>query len=94
MGSPYTQSEQAPADGAAPSNLVVQEINGMFYYYDATQIPAVATFPAAGYPPPQGYQPQQSQHVPPGVALQHGMMTPSPDGFYYAQPQQGMVYYP
>ena len=34
-------------------NLVAQEVNGMVYYYDATQIPAVATFPA--YQQPQSY---------------------------------------
>lgn len=73
------------SDAAQPANLVAQEVNGMVYYYDASQIPAVATFPA--YPPPQSYPMQQVN--------MGGMMTPSPDGFYYPQTQsQGVVYYP
>lgn len=59
----------------------------MVYYYDATQIPAVATFPA--YPQPPAYPMQQTG----GVMGMGGMMTPSPDGFYYPQAQQGVVYY-
>lgn len=73
------------ADPAQANSLVAQEVNGMVYYYDASQIPAVATFPA--YQPPQPYPMQQVN--------MGGMMTPSPDGFYYSQPpQQGVVYYP
>ena len=61
----------------------------MVYYYDAAQIPAVATFPA--YQAPPSYPMQQVG----GVVGMGGMMTPSPDGFYYPQaPQQGVVYYP
>lgn len=89
--SPYGHAAQldaaSPPQGQPPS-LVAQEVNGMVYYYDSTQIPAVATFPA--YTVPQTY-PMQPMG---GVALQHGMMTPSPDGFYYPQPQQAVVYYP
>jgi hypothetical protein len=66
------------------ANLVAQEVNGMVYYYDASQIPAVATFPA--YPPSQPYPMQQVN--------MGGMMTPSPDGFFYPQAPQGVVYYP
>jgi len=69
------------------ANLVAQEVNGMVYYYDATQIPAVATFPA--YQQPQSYPMQQVG----GVVGMGGMMTPSPDGFYYPQAPQGVVYY-
>lgn len=79
-----------PADAAqagAP-NLVAQEVNGMVYYYDATQIPAVASFPA--YSTPQAYPMQPVG----GVVGMGGMMTPSPDGFYYPQGTQGVVYYP
>jgi hypothetical protein len=92
-GAPPQQAGYAPPtqpDAAAgtqqngQSNLVAQEVNGMVYYYDASQIPAVATFPA--YPAPQPYPMQQVN--------MGGMMTPSPDGFYYPQPSQGVVYYP
>ncbi|TVY68620.1 hypothetical protein LSUE1_G008917 [Lachnellula suecica] len=79
---PQSQSE------AAPQNLVAQEVNGMVYYYDAAQIPAVATFPA--YQQPPSFPMQQVG----GVVGMGGMMTPSPDGFYYPQQPQGVVYYP
>ncbi|KAH8602162.1 CASC3/Barentsz eIF4AIII binding-domain-containing protein [Bisporella sp. PMI_857] len=74
-------------------NLVAQEVNGMVYYYDPAQLPTVTTFP--GYPPPQPYpmQPIGGQPVG-GVVGMGGMMTPSPDGFYYAQAPPGVVYYP
>lgn len=82
---PFSQPNQQ----ADTSNLVAQEVNGMVYYYDAAQIPAVATFPA--YQAPPSYPMQQVG----GVVGMGGMMTPSPDGFYYPQaPQQGVVYYP
>ncbi|RAL61408.1 hypothetical protein DID88_009338 [Monilinia fructigena] len=70
----------------APQNLVAQEVNGMVYYYDAAQISSVPSFP--GYQQPQQYPMQQVG----GVVGMGGMMTPSPDGFYYPQ-QQGVVYY-
>ena len=73
-----------PGQSQDAQNLVAQEVNGMVYYYDAAQIPAVATFPA--YQQPQSYPMQ-----PVGGVV--GMMTPSPDGFYFPQ-QQGVVYYP
>jgi hypothetical protein len=87
----FTQS--VPADPALQAqagapNLVAQEVNGMVYYYDATQIPAVATFPA--YTAPPSYPAQQVG----GVVGMGGMMTPSPDGFYYPQPAPGVMYYP
>ena len=66
------------------SNLVAQEVNGMVYYYDASQIPSVSSYPS--YSAPQPYQPSVM-----GVG---GMVTPSPDGFYYPQHASGMVYYP
>lgn len=80
---PGTQPGQSPGDAAAP-NLVAQEVNGMVYYYDASQLPQMPTYPpysaAQGYPGPNG------------VMNLNGMVTPSPDGFYYQQP--GAVYYP
>ena len=87
---PFPQASQ-PSDDTSPAgvqNLVAQEVNGMVYYYDAAQIPAVATFPA--YQQPQSYPMQQVG----GVVGMGGMMTPSPDGFYYPQATQGVVYYP
>ena len=87
----FSQPPPPPSDNAsqAPQNLVAQEGNGMVYYYDAAQIPAVATFPAY-QPPPQSFPMQQVG----GVVGMGGMMTPSPDGFYYPQQPQGVVYYP
>lgn len=89
---------QPPSYGPGPQtnmaqqgqpNLVAQEANGMVYYYDAAQIPAaVAAFPP--YTSPQSYSMQPIG----GASLQHGMMTPSPDGFYYPQAPQAVVYYP
>jgi hypothetical protein len=85
----YGQTAQPDAaQQGQPSNLVAQEVNGMVYYYDAAQIPAVAAFPSYASPP--AYPVQQIG----GVSLQHGMMTPSPDGFYYPQPPPAVVYYP
>lgn len=91
--SSFPQSTTQPSDPATSQpnvqNLVAQEVNGMVYYYDATQIPAVAAFPA--YPPSQSFPMQQVG----GVVGMGGMMTPSPDGFYggYSQGPQGVVYY-
>ncbi|KAK2609273.1 hypothetical protein QQS21_002208 [Conoideocrella luteorostrata] len=87
---PSSQPEQAPSaqghghNPSTGSNLVAQEVNGMVYYYDASQIA-----PANSYPPysaPQSFQPS--------VMGMGGMVTPSPDGFYYPQHAPGMVYYP
>lgn len=83
-----TQSDASVPQPGAQNGLVAQEVNGMVYYYDASQLPPVATFSA--YPTAQPYPMQQVG----GVAIQHGMMTPSPDGFYYPQPPPGVVYYP
>ncbi|TAQ89424.1 hypothetical protein B7494_g2253 [Chlorociboria aeruginascens] len=87
--SSYSQPPDSQSDNSASNvqNLVAQEVNGMVYYYDAAQIPAVATFSA--YQP----QPYPMQQVG-GVVGMGGMMTPSPDGFYYPQAPQGVVYYP
>ncbi|KAB5525727.1 CASC3/Barentsz eIF4AIII binding-domain-containing protein [Coniochaeta sp. 2T2.1] len=90
-GYPQQQQQQDPSgaqangQGAPAPNLVAQEVNGMVYYYDATQLPAVPSYPA--YAPPQAYVP--------GVMNMGGMVTPSPDaGFYYPPAPGGMVYYP
>lgn len=85
------QPDQGPAshghghNPSSGSNLVAQEVNGMVYYYDASQIAPVSSYPPP-YSAPQGYQPS--------VMGMGGMVTPSPDGFYYPQHASGMVYYP
>lgn len=90
---PPVQQPDAPASNAqvppTGGNLVAQEVNGMVYYYDASQLaPPVnpyPSYPAAGQP----YQPS--------VMGMGGMVTPSPDGYYYPQggpPPPGMMYYP
>ena len=84
---PQGQQETTPVSAGGVQNLIAQEANGMVYYYDASQIPAVANFQ---YQQPQPYPMQQVG----GVVGMGGMMTPSPDGFYYPQPPQGVVYYP
>ncbi|KAG6036036.1 hypothetical protein E4U41_005832 [Claviceps citrina] len=87
---PQSQPEQGPSiqghehNASSSSNLVAQEVNGMVYYYDASQIAPVNPYPS--YSAPQNYQP--------GVMGMGGMVTPSPDGFYYPQHASGMVYYP
>ncbi|KAK7429598.1 hypothetical protein QQZ08_003793 [Neonectria magnoliae] len=86
---PQNQHEQlVQGNGQNPASnpgLVAQEVNGMVYYYDASQLPPpVNNYPT--YSAPQGYQPN--------VMGMGGMMTPSPDGFYYPQQAPGMVYYP
>lgn len=87
---PQPQSEgptsQPNGQGTPGSNLVAQEVNGMVYYYDASQLPPVATY--TPYPAPQGYP------VPGGVVGMNGMVTPSPDGYYYPPSGPGVVYYP
>ena len=50
------------------NNLVAQEVNGMVYYFDPSQMQPPTTFPP--YPPAQTY-PTSSMGM-------HGMMTPSP----------------
>ncbi|KAK0636329.1 CASC3/Barentsz eIF4AIII binding-domain-containing protein [Bombardia bombarda] len=77
----------AQANGQVPpaqGGLVAQEVNGMVYYYDQSQLPTMAVFPS--FPPTQPYAP--------GVVGMGGMIAPSPDAFYYQrQPAPGMVYY-
>ncbi len=74
-----------PGGQTAPGqNLVAQEVNGMVYYYDASQLPPVASYPS--YPGPQGFVPS--------LVGMGGPVTPGPEtGFYYPQTTPGMVYY-
>ncbi|KAI1129096.1 hypothetical protein F5Y10DRAFT_162502 [Nemania abortiva] len=73
-------STQSVGPNSQNSNLVVQEHNGMFYYYDASQLPPMAPY---AYSAPQAYPV-------PNVGMS-GMVAPSSDGYYYPTPG---VYYP
>ncbi|KAL3953182.1 hypothetical protein ACCO45_013125 [Purpureocillium lilacinum] len=82
---PQNQAEQAPQGGMpGPTSLVAQEVNGMVYYYDTSQMQPVGSYPP--YSAPQAFQPS--------VMGMGGMVTPSPDAFYYPQQAPGMMYYP
>ncbi|KAI9694789.1 MAG: hypothetical protein M1822_000405 [Bathelium mastoideum] len=77
---PNASSEaNASTNGASQSNMVAHEQNGMVYYYDPSQL----------YNQGEGNFPTGSYAVP-GMG---GMMTPSPDGYYYPQAPSGPVYY-
>lgn len=82
-------TSSTPQDGRqgppANSNLVAQEVNGMVYYYDASHMQPVNAYQST-YPAPQSYQPS--------VLGMGGMVTPSPDTYYYTQAAPNMVYYP
>jgi hypothetical protein len=77
------QPDTAASQPVASASLVAQEVNGMVYYYDASQLPPAAAFPTY---PAQSYPLQQVN--------MGGMITPSPDGFYYPHAPQAVVYYP
>lgn len=88
-----TPASQPNGQNTPNSNLVAQEANGMVYYYDASQLPPPPPPPPPmttynPYPPPQGYP------MPGGVVGMNGMVTPSPDGYYYPPSGPGVVYYP
>ncbi|KAI0479937.1 hypothetical protein F4859DRAFT_454211 [Xylaria cf. heliscus] len=71
---------QSAGQNSQNPNLVAQEVNGMVYYYDASQLAPMAPYT---YPTSQGYPM-------PNVGM-NGMVTPSPDAYYYSPPG---VYYP
>ncbi|KAF2091900.1 hypothetical protein K490DRAFT_70624 [Saccharata proteae CBS 121410] len=74
-----TVPAQAASSSVPPTGMVAHEQNGMVYYYDPSQL----------YTPVDGYA--QAGYTVPGMG---GMMTPSPDGYYYPQvPQPGTVFY-
>lgn len=86
---PTSVPQEVTSQQEGPTGIVSQVVNGMTFYYDAAQIPAVAAVPS--YQQAQPYPMQQFG----GVVGMGGMMTPSPDGFYVPQQQpQGAVYYP
>lgn len=80
---PQNMMDPNAAQGVG-SNMVAQEANGMVYYYDSTHMPPMNAYQP--YTAPQGYQP--------GVMGMGGIVTPSPDGYYYPQATPGMVYFP
>ncbi|KAH8157149.1 hypothetical protein CIB48_g11099 [Xylaria polymorpha] len=86
-GSQPGQQHQGEISGAQSAgqnsqnpNLITQEVNGMVYYYDASQLAPMAPYT---YPTSQGYPM-------PNVGM-NGIVTPSPEGYYYHPPG---VYYP
>ncbi|CAI4215385.1 unnamed protein product [Parascedosporium putredinis] len=81
-----SQASTAPAfANAQGQGPIAQEVNGMVYYYDPSQMQAVN--PYQNYPGPQGYVP--------GMVSMPGMVAPNPESYYpYPQTAQGMVYYP
>ncbi|KAF2488451.1 hypothetical protein BU16DRAFT_473911 [Lophium mytilinum] len=82
MPVPPPPTSTAPTS-APPPAMMAYEQNGMTYYYDPSQM---YQQPAEGYAP--------ASYAVPGMG---GMMTPSPDGYYYPQvpvPAQGQVFYP
>ncbi|POS83923.1 hypothetical protein EPUL_004118 [Erysiphe pulchra] len=83
---PQTSQAENPPPQAGIQSLISQEINGMVYYYDPAQIPAIATYPAYQHHP--SYPIQQVGNV--GI----GVMAPNPEGYYYANTPQGIVYHP
>ncbi|OTA84026.1 hypothetical protein M434DRAFT_83517 [Hypoxylon sp. CO27-5] len=86
QGQPQGETPQPNGQSTPNSNLVAQEVNGMVYYYDASQLPPMAAY--TPYPAPQGYP------MPGGVVGMNGMVTPSPDGYYFPPSAPGVVYYP
>lgn len=81
-----TPPNQPNGQSTPNPNLVAQEVNGMVYYYDASQLPPMPAY--TPYPAPQGYP------MPGGVVGMNGMVTPSPDGYYFPPSAPGVVYYP
>lgn len=67
-------------------SLIAQEVNGMVYYFDAAQIPAITSL--------QSYQNSPSYPIQQVASVGMGVMTPSIDGFYYTQAPQGIMYHP
>lgn len=76
----------APGQHQQPTAMVAYEQNGMTYYVDSSQMPMYAAAPTQGM---EGYA--QASYAVPGMG---GMMTPSPEGYYYQPVTAGAgVYY-
>jgi hypothetical protein len=78
--------QQPDASAAAQASLVAHEQNGMVYYYNPNDVYQGAPAPPAS----EGFN-QAGNYTMPGMG---GMMTPTPDGYYYPQVPQGAIYYP
>ncbi|RKF54299.1 hypothetical protein OnM2_098017 [Erysiphe neolycopersici] len=83
---PQTSQTENPLPQAGVQSLISQEINGMVYYYDPAQIPAIATYPA--------YQHQSSYPIQQVGTVGMGVIAPNPEGYYYASTPQEIVYHP
>ncbi|KAK1760580.1 CASC3/Barentsz eIF4AIII binding-domain-containing protein [Echria macrotheca] len=79
-GQADTQGAQATGQTPSSQGLIMQEMNGTYYFYDPNQLPAMSGFPP--YPSGQQYNP--------AMVGMGNVVTPSPDVFY---PTPGMVYY-
>ncbi|TLD24506.1 Chitin synthase 4 [Venturia nashicola] len=75
------QPPPPPPSAAGQGGMVAYEQNGMVFYYDASQAPG---------PPTAEAPPSFINYTIPGMG---GMMTPTPDGYYYPQMPNGTVYY-
>ncbi|KAI9889780.1 MAG: hypothetical protein M1814_004982 [Vezdaea aestivalis] len=91
-GSGAAVASASPQQATGPSGTIAQESNGMVYYYDSSQVYNPPSAPPPPPPPPGAAYPMGQ---PGGVVGMGGMMTPSPDGYYYpqSQPPQGTVFY-
>jgi len=74
-----------PAGQNANQNLIAQEVNGTYYFYDPSQLPPVQPF--TSYPGQQGFV----SGVPMGNVVNP---SPAPEGYYPYQATPGMMYYP
>ena len=83
---PATQGQlQQPGESATQGGTVAQEINGMVYYLDPSQVASSGDNPPPPYPP-AGY----AMPPPGGVVGMGGMMTPP---MYYPPPPPPPAYY-
>ncbi|KAK3327437.1 CASC3/Barentsz eIF4AIII binding-domain-containing protein [Cercophora scortea] len=69
---------QANGQAGAPQGLVAQEMNGMVYYYESSQLPPITAFPS--FPASQAYAPGLVGMVTPGQFYQ-----PPAPMVYYSQ---------
>lgn len=74
------QPPPPPPSAPGQGGMVAYEQNGMVFYYDASQVPG----------PPAAEAPSFPNYTMAGMG---GMMTPTPDGYYYPQMPNGTVYY-
>lgn len=83
----YSQHSQAGTGtplNSDPRKMVAQEVNGMVYYVDVSQLPAMSSYTGYGQVPMSqaGYMPNAG-----------GMIAPVPAEGYYYEGQPSMAYY-